>query len=42
MQIHLTFALGEDITFILWRQIHLPFAPEGDSSFQVCLFYKHL
>ena len=42
MQIHLTFALGEDIAFILWRQIHLPFAPEGDSSFQVCLFYKHI
>ena len=33
---------GEDIAFILWGQIHLPFAPEGDSSFQVCLFYKHL
>ena len=42
MQIHLTFALGEDIAFILWGQINLPSAPEGDSSFQVCLFYKHL
>lgn len=42
MQIHLTFALGEDIAFILWGQINLPSAPEGDGSFQVCLFYKHL